>query len=162
MRALVLIVTLLASVGFMSTSSHAQPKACEHEIDSLVRHLSWDSVRGTCNGYWRIFPDGPAAKRLIEIGKPATAKLVQVLTDEERGVAAHLILSAIWDGENVRLENWVEGDQVEVSYFFHVYNGLKWADVLKWKDLQHVSYKFDPADLARNSRKWKRRLSRRR
>lgn len=154
MRAIVLTVTFLAAAGLLSTSSHAQ--VSEHEINSLVNQLSWKSVGGECNGYWRIVPQGDAAKRLIEIGKPATSKLVQVLTDEERGVAAHLVLTAIWEAESFSYQNRIEVDPDEVAYFIHVYNGLRWTDVIELK-VPSLSSRVDPVDLAANARRWKRK-----
>ena len=156
MRTILLLVVLFTFLT--STSSHGQTKASDPEIASLVRELSWNSVGGECNGVWRIFPDGTAAKRLVEIGKAATPQLIQVLTDEERGVAAHLILTAIWDGENITVENSVEGDDLKVAYSIHVYNGLRWTEVINWKD-RSVTHWVDPADLAINLQKWKRKLS---
>ena len=152
---------LFACVCVSGTSSLGQSKASRQEIDSLVRQLSWNSVGGECNGVWRIFPDGHAAKRLIEIGKPATPLLMHVLNDEERGVAAHLILTAIWELKSPSWENWLEASEVEVAYFNHVYNGLRWTDVINWKN-KSVSYRVDSVDLATNSQKWKRKLARRR
>jgi hypothetical protein len=158
MRAILLVAPLFASLCLTSTSAHGQSKASHPEIVSLVRQLSWNSVGGACNGYWRVFPAGPAAERLIEIGKPATLELVQVLNDEERAVAAHLILTAIWEVKRIYFMDRVEGDEVEVAYFNHLYNGLRWTDVINWKDM-NVSYMVNPLDLARNSQRWRRKLA---
>jgi hypothetical protein len=160
MGTVLLIVTLFAEISLKSTSSHGQSKASHPEIDSLVRQLSWNSVGGEGNGVWRIFPVGHAAKRLVKIGKPATPQLLQVLNDEERGVAAHLILTEIWEVKSSSFRNWVEGNEIEVAYFNHVYNGLRWTYVFNWKN-KSVSHRVDSVDLATNSQKWKRKLARR-
>ena len=159
MRTIRLTALLFASLCLIITSAHGQSKASHFEIGSLVRQLSWNSVGGACEGIWRIFPKGHAAKRLIDIGKPATPELVQALNDEERAVAAHLILTAIWELKKTSsYENWVEGNEVEVAYFNHVYNGLRWTDVINWKDMS-VSYRVNPVDASRNSQMWRRKLA---
>jgi hypothetical protein len=157
MRTILLIVFLF--VGVTDTSSHGQSKVVSPEIAALVKQLSWNSVGGECNGVWRLFPVGNAARRLIEIGKPSTSQLVQTLNDEERGVAAHLILTTIWEGKTLSWENWIEGNEDETVYFIHVYNGLRWTDVLNFKE-KSISQKVEPGDLARNSQNWKRKLAR--
>lgn len=162
MRTIRLIAPFFASLCLISTSAHGQSKASHLEIGSLVKQLSWNSVGGACEGFWRIFPKGRAAKRLVEIGKPATPELVQALNDEERAVAAHLILTAIWEVKKTSsYQNWVEGNEVEVAYFNHVYNGLQWTDVINWKDTS-VTYRVNPVDLARNSQMWGRKFARKR
>ena len=160
LRTILLSIIFFATLVLTVTSSHGQTKARRAEIRSLVRQLSWDSVGGKCNGVWRIFPIGDPAARLVQIGKPATRQLVQVLDDQESGVAAHLILTAIWDGERVSWENWVEDNQGEVAYFNHVYNGLRWTDIINSKE-PSVSYKVDAVDLKTNYQKWKQKLARR-
>jgi hypothetical protein len=39
---------------------------------------------------------GEVTKQIIEIGKSATCKLVQVLEDKNKGIVAHFLLSEIW------------------------------------------------------------------
>ena len=72
---------------------------------------------------------------------------------------AHLILTAIWAGKGaVYYENRLEGNQTDVAYFIHIYNGLRWTDAIYWKPVS-ISHTVDRADLARNAENWKRRLA---
>jgi hypothetical protein len=159
MKIFVLTLVLLAA-HLTSTGATAvrQANVSDQEIASLVNQLSWESVGGECNGVWRIFPTGIAANRLIQIGKRATSQLVQVLKDQEKGVAAHLVLTAIWEPERIRIENSIEGNEFEFAYHIHVYNGLRWTDVIDFKSLS-VTSKVNKTDLARNAEKWRLRLS---
>lgn len=159
MKVFVLTLILLVPLSSVDAAAAREVNVSDQEIASLVNQLSWESVGGACNGVWRIFPTGIAADRLIQIGKPATRRLVQVLEDPDKGVAAHLVLAAIWHPEHLRIENWVEGDEFEFAYFIHVYNGLRWTDVIDWKSLD-ITYKVNKADLARNAKKWRRKLAR--
>ena len=66
------------------------------------------------------------------------------------------VLTAIWEPEKISYESRVEGNEVEGCDFIHVYNGLKWADVINFKSLS-VSYKLNNADLSKNSEEWRQR-----
>jgi hypothetical protein len=146
---LAIIVAFLACGSFSTLK--AQDNASNQEIAGLVSQLSWDSVGGECRFYWHIFPTGEAAKKLLKIGKPATDELLKVLEDESKGVAAHLILSQIWEPKNISWENRIEGDD-----FVHVYNGLKWADVLKKRS---VKRRVNKVDLVKNAEEWRRKVA---
>ena len=157
MRLSLIALMLLVAMQVVEVNSAAQNAVSKEGIASLVSELSWDSVGGECNGVWRIYPDGTSAKKLIQIGKPATAELLKVLSDENRGVAAHLILTAIWEPRNVRHGSWVEGNAAERAQFVHVYNGLKWVDVIDFKPVA-VSYKVERIELVKNSKAWQSKL----
>lgn len=113
--------------------------------------LSWDSVGGECRIYWHVFPAGNEAEQLLKIGKPATVELVSVLEDENKGVAAHLILSQIWEPDKIAWEDRVEGNN-----FVLVYNGLKWTDVITEGS---VKSQVDVSDLKKNADEWRRKLA---
>jgi hypothetical protein len=158
MKIFVLTLIVLVHLSSVSATAAGQTKVSDQEIGALVNQLTWESVGGGCNGVWRIFPTGMAAERLIQIGKRATSHLLQVLNDQDRGVATHLVLTAIWEPEHITLENSIEGDVIEFAYHVHVYNGLRWTDVIDLKS-PSVTYKVDAADLARNAKKWRRKFS---
>ena len=42
-----------------------------------------------------------SAKRLAWVGKPATSRLLRALRDPDRDLAAHVVLTAIWEPEKV-------------------------------------------------------------
>lgn len=151
------LIFLLAIQG-AGVKSVAHSAITDERIPSLVSELSWDSVGGECNGIWRIYPDGTAAKELIQIGKPATAELLKALSDENRGVAVHLILTAIWEPGNVTYGSWVQGNATERTWFFHIYNGLKWADVIDFKRVA-IRQSVEPIELIRNLKAWQSKLS---
>jgi len=153
---LILFMRILLSIILIAVAgvASAQPQeASPEEIAALVAQLSWDSVGGECNFVWRIYPEGPAAKRLLEIGKPASAELLKVLTDDTKGVAAHVILSTIWEPENIEIQNRSDGND-----FVHVYNKLEWRDHLNFKK-KKVTHSVNRVNLARISVEWRAKLA---
>lgn len=148
---LILLIAVLACG--LSPSSKAQAGTSDQEIAYLVSQLSWNSVGGECRFYWHIFPAGEAAEKLLEVGKPATDELLKVLEDESRGVAAHLILSQIWEPETVAYGTRLEGDK-----FIHMYNGLEWADVINEKEMS-IEYKVERFNLIINAGSWRLKVA---
>ena len=94
---------VLATSVFLFLAVHLafgqQPNstADPQEIKKLVSQLSWDNVGVECHFVLEVKPGGEVADKLIKIGKPAADELISVLEDENRGVAAHMILTAIWE-----------------------------------------------------------------
>ena len=85
-------VTLL--LGLLACGAVHAP---DREVLDLVSQLSWQSV-----GYDHMAmilwpkPSGGVADRLVRIGKSATPALLPALLEQDRGVAAHVILSKIY------------------------------------------------------------------
>ena len=152
LAAIILPMVMFSANPLLSVAG--QTNGSNQEIASLVSQLSWDSVGGECNGIWRVFPDGESAKKLVLIGKPATDELLMVLEDENRGVAAHLVLSEIWEPKRVAFGNRLEGDK-----FIHTYNGLEWVDILILKE-KRIESTVEKGALVRNAEEWRRKLAR--
>ena len=76
-----------------SFSSFAQ----SDKIDSLINEIANKNVidDGDYVGA-KITLRGNAVDALLKIGKPASNKLVNVLTDSTKGIIAHCILTWIW------------------------------------------------------------------
>ena len=151
------ILLLVMFSGGSISSFAAQRDESSREIAALVSHLSWDSVGGECNGIWRIFPTGEPAKKLVQIGKPATDELLRVLEDADKGVAAHLILSEIWEPEMIVYGSRVEGSEF-VHGFIHIYNGLEWEDIINMQE-KNVTPKVESLNLMINAATWRLKLA---
>jgi hypothetical protein len=91
-------MTGLLFLGTISVSSGPSQLGTSggQNLQVLVDRLSWESVEGSCNYVWTVFPTGREAKQLIKVGKSATDHLLSVLLDPDKAVAAHLILCGIW------------------------------------------------------------------
>ncbi len=123
-----------------------------------MTQLSWDSVGEECQIIWHVFPDGEAAKKLVQIGKPATDELLNALEGETRGVAAHIILMHIWEPKNISYSSDFQ-ERHNIIYLYHEYNGLKWIDIVdKNRKVVTVEYKVKQAALIRNAEEWRRKL----
>lgn len=90
-------------------------------IDSLIKKL--DNSQADREGdYWgptMHLRFGPP-RALIDIGKPASDKLLMVLDDSTRGIIAHCILSNIWGKEERPTVIYSEQDAIA----FYTYNKL--------------------------------------
>ena len=91
--------------------------------------------------------------KLVRIGKPGTDELLKVLKDESKGVAAHLVLSEIWEPKRVAFGNRLEGDK-----FIHTYNGLEWMDILVLKE-KRIEFRVERGALAKNAEGGRRKLA---
>lgn len=123
----------------------------EGQTRRLVQQLSWDSV-----GYRHSFlilvprPDGPAARALIDVGKPGTHELLAVLEDENRAAAAHLVLTAIWTPDAV-------GETSE-KYLFDGDEVIGWTRLcgsLRWTYSSAKGNVTDPVDRFANAVFWR-------
>ena len=68
-------------------------------------------------------------KELVQIGKPATNKLIDALDDSSKTVIAHIILTQIWSNKNEKnyfSTKYVYKDCNQLVGWHYVFNGLVW------------------------------------
>ena len=103
-----------------------------------------------------ISPKGEAATQLIKIGKPATDALLKSLTDENKALAAHVILTTIWErpiiyvASNAIYKKELFGKKI-VAYIRDC-NGLKWTTYKSGKQ------QIKSNDLTENTSKWQKKI----
>lgn len=90
---------------------------CQTKSDSskLAESLSWNSFEIDHSTHSaRIELTDSVSQELLQLGKPVSKDLISVLGDKNKGIAAHLILTKIWQSRKFTLEvDYVyEGDQV--------------------------------------------------
>lgn len=151
MRILVSIMFLLGALSADALGEARQATASAEEIASLVNRLSWNSVGGECEVLGALCPDGEAAKRLVQIGKPATDELLKVLEDKDRGVAAHLVLTQIWEPQ---AKSWTTFAR---DGFTFTSNGLQWSQTRTRKG---PKYRIGRDALSKNAAEWRRKIIR--
>ncbi len=131
------------------------------ELVSLASGLSWASVS---YGHRPVGPSGTAAEQLVALGKCSTPALVQLLRDPERGVAAHVILTAIWvPGGLGTTESALYRDNTpgsELLGFRYTVNGLQWTIRLDKQNRKPI-YGVEANQLAENVSRWCATLPRR-
>jgi len=118
-----------------------------------VSRLSWDSIGGNCDVLGATCPEGEAAKELVRIGKPASRELLEVLEDKDKGVAAHVILTRIWEPGAKSATRFDLGRRRIIS----TNNGLEWATVFTEDGVRN---EVEEEALTRNAAEWRRKIAR--
>jgi hypothetical protein len=133
----IFLFLMLGAASGQQSNSKVDPQ----EIKDLVSQLSWDNVGLACHFILVIEPVGEVADKLIKIGRPATDELINALEDENKGVAAHVILTNIWGPKFgwVQIRDIYENDDPKNNPkplgTKYTYNGLTWTWTEEKKDV---------------------------
>ena len=87
-----------------AAEGHALNPSLDERIDIHVRLLSNRTIEYEGGVMWtgcRLRSE--SAMTLVWVGKPATARLLQALREPGRDRAAHVVLTAIWEPQNVSI-----------------------------------------------------------
>ena len=108
-----------------SFSAYAQNKS---SVTELVSHLSWKSV--TINSDDVLLYADTISNELVDIGTPAAKELVNALKTPEKTVAAHIILSRIYD-PYVDLKGFATFylDCPQATGLYYVFPGIYWFEL---------------------------------
>lgn len=157
MKILTSMILLLGALAVGSSPGLArQAEASNREIDSLVSRLSWDSVGMECDVLGDICLQGDEAKRLAQIGKPATDTLLMLLGDKDKGVVAHIILTQIWEPKKAKgAMRFGRGFRFGRGEYIFSYNGLEWAEVVRERG---PSRRVKRGALSKNAAEWRRKI----
>ncbi len=111
--------TIIISIFFLSFVSVSAQVA---KIDSLINKIDNKQLRGTCNYFWSLEMRSESGRELTKIGKISTTKLLGILTDPNKGIIAHYILTRIWV-DTIKQWNSFEHFDRDSSVHYE-YNGL--------------------------------------
>ncbi len=158
MRCIVSIIVLICFTLMLNANVLSQTENKAEEVNQLMEKLSWDSTTLNQNLLLSISPKGEAANQLIKIGKPATDALLTSLTNESKALAAHVILTIIWEPQNYYI--YVSSNAVYKKKLFgkkiiahtNDCNGFKWVSD---KNGLHISN----GDLAENAFRWQKKIN---
>ena len=118
-------------------------------VDVLINRIHNDQLYGACHYFWFLEMKSPAADSLIVIGKPATEKLLPLLTDNKKGIIVHYILSNIWLDTQPSWTSFAHYDKDKsITY---KYCGLKFLGRSKGKKEEMYAKR---EDLDKNRSKW--------
>lgn len=125
MRRLKLNILLLFAIS--QTAVLAQTN---NKIDSIIEKLSWRSVSMTCMATMLMLTHEDSSEiELVKIGKPASEGLIAALSDKNKTVAAHIILTEIWSDtidKKYFVTKYIHKDCNQLIGWYHIYNGLVW------------------------------------
>jgi hypothetical protein len=128
---------------FVSATSFSQNAAADALIQQISNRDAYIVMTKTISP--RIHC--AAGDAIVRMGKSATAQLISVLTDENKGIAAHFILSEIWAAR------WEEAVCCEIvtdgTFEIMTVNGLE--IFIKENELY-----AKPEDLKKNQANWKK------
>lgn len=117
----------------------------------LVQSLSWKSFKISQSTHSaEIELTDSVSQALIQMGRPASDELVRILAVQDKGVAAHLILTKIWKPteQGLTLEYVYDGD--EVTQIIYTLNKLSWT----WRSSDE-SFQVAESDLRKITEYWK-------
>jgi len=117
-------------------------------ISKAIDTLTWESMNGSHSG---PSPGSDEAKYLQGLGTRASAQLVDVLEDPDRGVAAHVVLSHIWNCSHTYREDYSFDSKGSISGWTSECDGVRWT----YRDRKESA---EPAELAINARRCRERL----
>ena len=119
----------------------------------LGKQLSWKSISRDDIAYMFVYPEGEIAEALWRMGPRASACLVSVLEDPDRGVAAHVILTHIYHRD--RIVPRVRTIRLKDSrgFVIQTVNGLSWR-----YDPWRKTYSVKPRELHQNALRWRQEL----
>jgi hypothetical protein len=91
-------------------------------LESLINQITNNQLHGTCHYFWELEMHSQPGSEIIKIGKPVTGQLLSVLTDPNKGIIVHYILTAIWVDT---IRSWSSFEFFERDRSVHYsYNGL--------------------------------------
>ncbi len=137
---------LILAACIFQTSVFGQ--ADSNKIDSLVNTLSWKSITMDCIATDLILTHQDSTEiKLAHIGKPATQKLINVLSDSSKTVIAHIILTEIWGNRKEKYyfsTKYIYKDCNQLIGWHYIYNGLVWnwadetGETIKQSEIQKI------------------------
>ncbi|PKG50320.1 hypothetical protein, partial [Olleya sp. 1-3] len=117
------ILTLVCGLSFGQT-------ATELRISELIEKLNWETIPIDCNYTLVLKEYDSNANELVEIGKQANEQLLNQLSNPEKSIGIHIILTRINDSsryEKVGLgTKYIYQNCDELIGWHHVYNGIVW------------------------------------
>ena len=68
-------------------------------VDIWISEIQNNQLQGVCHFFWtlEIKSDAKSVHKLIDAGKPVADKLINKLTDQNKGIICHYMLSKILD-----------------------------------------------------------------
>lgn len=119
-----IIIFLLLTKSNCSLSQSIPPDS----IDYYIQKLNWNSFDFTPT-YFRTIVLSNMAERLVSLEKKdAVAKLLTRITDSEKTVAIHIILTNIYEPQNAYLKTSYQYQDNKLIKVFYSVNELNWEE----------------------------------
>ncbi|GEP51158.1 hypothetical protein FNO01nite_18300 [Flavobacterium noncentrifugens] len=135
-----ILKNLIFAVAFITGfSSIAQTK-----IDSLIQKIDNKDVYLIFAQKMSPRISGSFGSEMVSIGKKATPELIKILDDHNKGIAAHVILSKIYNWEEPICCDVMSDGRIEIVFL----NGLK-------IHIENNNLSATAEDLKANKAKWK-------
>lgn len=137
----ILQILIFAVVFFIGFSSIAQTKT----IDSLIQKIDNKDVYIVFAQKMSPRIAGNSGSQMVSIGKKAAPELIKVLDDQNKGIAAHVILSKIYNWKEPVCCDVMSDGRIEIIFL----NGLKIY-------VENNNLSATTEDLKANKAKWKK------
>ena len=142
-----LTIFALTTLGF---SSFGQ----EQSIDTFISKINNQQIVVMMQYVWYPKMFSPAGDSLIQIGKPATDKLIPLLSDISKGIIAHFILSNIWRKELGKAGQTLGSNVHQVDNDTAAVLGILYTDFIFYQDNNRHIFSRQ-AYLESNRERWK-------
>jgi hypothetical protein len=111
---------------FVSLTLVFIPATLSAQNDSInvwINKIDNSSIRGTCHYAWVIEPTKKEVANLIEMGSRVEKKMIKLLTNENKAIVAHYILSNINKETDYKI---ISFDSLQIKY---IYNNLEFIEM---------------------------------
>ena len=136
-------IAFLSLAFFMRSNSFAQSKVTDSIFQNLNNKAVYIVFVKTMSPRIKGLPD----YKIIEMGKQAAPQLIKILDDENKGIAAHVLLSKIYKVEESICCDILTNGMIEIVYL----NGLKIY-------IENDRLYSKPEDLRMNKAHWKKMI----
>ena len=141
-------ITILA-LATLSLTCFGQKQS----IDTLLGKIDNQQIVVMMQYVWFPKMFSPAGDSLISIGKPATDKLIPLLSDTSKGIIAHYILSNIWADKLDKAGQSLGSNVHQVDNDTTAILGILYTDFIYYPDNYRHNFSKQ-TDLDNNKQRW--------
>jgi hypothetical protein len=146
---IILILILVCGQVFGQTKT-------EQKITNLIEKLNWETIPITCNYILTLKEFDSAANELVEIGKSANKDLLSQISNPEKSIGIHIILTRINEPDKYQKigigTKYIYKKCDKLIGWHYIYNGIVW----EW--IENKGQSISESELKKLTEYWKSKL----
>ncbi len=147
---IILILILVCGQLFGQTKT-------ELRISNLIEKLNWETIPITCNYVLTLKEFDSAANELVEIGKRANKELLSQISNPEKSIGIHIILTRINEPDKYQKigigTKYIYKKCDKLIGWHYIYNGIVW----EWFEKKGQS--ISETELKKLTEYWNKKLN---